>query len=269
MVSSGGLSDSRIITSAFLRDGGHSRLTSATIIMNEPLPLLSSHKFQDYTKQHKMKLLSWCTASLVVASTAAFLPTKMVASSPSAINMVATAEDNYIDEDRRNLMNLILAGSAALTVGSLSIPYFAFFLPPTIGGSDGANIPVKDADGMELATREYLASHQAGDRSLVQGLAGDATYLIVKDDGNGLEPFALNAICTHLGCIVPWSAVNKKFICPCHGSQYDSNGAVVRGPAPLPLALAHVSNDDESGKIVVSRWTETDFRTSEKGWWNQ
>lgn len=92
-------------------------------------------------------------------------------------------------------------------------------------------------------------------------------YLIVKDDKT-LEKYGLNAVCTHLGCVVPWSAANNKFMCPCHGSQYAPDGAVVRGPAPLPLALAHCDIDEASDKILFSTWTETDFRTGEKGWWN-
>jgi cytochrome b6-f complex iron-sulfur subunit len=95
---------------------------------------------------------------------------------------------------------------------------------------------------------------------------GFSRYLIVKEDKT-LESYGLNAVCTHLGCVVPWSAANNKFICPCHGSQYAPNGSVVRGPAPLPLALAHVDASDD-GKIVFSPWTENDFRTDAKGWWN-
>lgn len=115
--------------------------------------------------------------------------------------------------------------------------------------------------------KEYLKLKPAGDRSLVQGLKGDAAYLIVKDN-NTLQEYALNAICTHLGCVVPWSAANNKFMCPCHGSQYDVEGSVIRGPAPLPLALEHTSVDEASGKIMFSPWPETDFRTGEKAWWN-
>ena len=54
-------------------------------------------------------------------------------------------------------------------------------------------------------------------------------------------------------------------MCPCHGSQYDPTGKVVRGPAPLSLALAHC--DDVDGKVVLSGWTETDFRTDTPPWW--
>ena len=35
---------------------------------------------------------------------------------------------------------------------------------------------------------------------------GDATYLIVKADGT-LTDYGLNAVCTHLGCVVPWNSV--------------------------------------------------------------
>jgi cytochrome b6-f complex iron-sulfur subunit len=170
----------------------------------------------------------------------------------------------YIDQNRRNLMNLILVGSAAVTVGGLAVPYILFFLPPSAGGG-GAGISAKDALGNDLFEKEYLATHKVGDHSLAQGLKGDATYLIVKDDGT-LEDYGLNAVCTHLGCVVPWSAANNKFMCPCHGSQYAPTGAVVRGPAPLPLALAHRTTD-ESGTIIFSPWTETDFRTDGKPWW--
>ncbi len=46
------------------------------------------------------------------------------------------------------------------------------------------------------------------------------------------------AVCTHLGC-VPIS--NKGdydgWLCPCHGSHYDSSGRIRKGPAPLNLAI--------------------------------
>jgi Rieske Fe-S protein len=72
-------------------------------------------------------------------------------------------------------------------------------------------------------------------------LQGDPTYLMVKEDASELREIGLNAICTHLGCVVPWNSAEKKFKCPCHGSQYNRDGKVVRGPAPLSLPLCHVA----------------------------
>jgi len=45
--------------------------------------------------------------------------------------------------------------------------------------------------------------------------------------------FALNLTCPHLGCTV--NATARGFTCPCHGSVFDSNGHVIKGPADRSL----------------------------------
>lgn len=44
---------------------------------------------------------------------------------------------------------------------------------------------------------------------------------------------ALSLICSHLGCTV--EEAPEGFACPCHGSRYDSQGRVTRGPASQSL----------------------------------
>ena len=45
-------------------------------------------------------------------------------------------------------------------------------------------------------------------------------------------------ICTHLGCVPVGHEGNYEgWLCPCHGSQYDTSGRVRVGPAPLNLAV--------------------------------
>ena len=129
----------------------------------------------------------------------------------------------------------------------------------------GGGTPAKDALGNDIIAKEWLKTHGPGDRTLSQGLKGDPTYLVVENDRT-LATYGINAVCTHLGCVVPWNKAENKFMCPCHGSQYNNQGKVVRGPAPLSLALAHADIDD--GKVVFVPWVETDFRTGEAPWWS-
>jgi Rieske Fe-S protein len=51
----------------------------------------------------------------------------------------------------------------------------------------------------------------------------------------GKELFALSSTCTHLGCLINWYRPENRFLCPCHGGQYDIRGNVVSGPPPAPL----------------------------------
>ena len=46
-------------------------------------------------------------------------------------------------------------------------------------------------------------------------------------------------ICTHLGCIPNRDNAGQPggYLCACHGSVYDASGRILRGPAPLNLAV--------------------------------
>jgi cytochrome b6-f complex iron-sulfur subunit len=175
------------------------------------------------------------------------------------------AEGAFVpDMDRRNTMNLLLVGVASVPVAGLGLPYIAFFVP-NVGGGDGGGTIAKDALGNAVVTEQWKKDHPPPTRALAQGLKGDPTYIVITSD-NSLETYGINAVCTHLGCVVPWNQVDRQFQCPCHGSRYDATGKVVRGPAPLSLALVHAADTD--GKVVFSPWTEEDFRTGTKPWWS-
>lgn len=62
-------------------------------------------------------------------------------------------------------------------------------------------------------------------------------YVVVNERG-GIS--ALSAVCTHKGCLVRWDKRKGELSCPCHGSAFDLNGNVKRGPAPKPLASIQV-----------------------------
>jgi len=61
------------------------------------------------------------------------------------------------------------------------------------------------------------------------------------------EIYALNLTCTHLGCTV--NATPKGFVCPCHGSVFNTSGDVVKGPADRPLKRLTV--EKQSGDVLI------------------
>ncbi len=61
--------------------------------------------------------------------------------------------------------------------------------------------------------------------------------------------YVISAVCTHLGCIVDRS--KDQFVCPCHGTLFDTQGNLVSGPAPGPLPWLEIGLDP-SGDLFVN-----------------
>ncbi len=102
------------------------------------------------------------------------------------------------------------------------------------GSSGGSSLPVLNgtvANGvvtLTIDTSSPLAS--VGAVAFVQ--AGNTGLLVAR---TGQSSFAaLNATCTHQACqITAYSG--STYICPCHGSQFSTNGQVLSGPATRNL----------------------------------
>merc|ERR1719469_1549154 len=118
-------------------------------------------------------------ASAFVAPTGRVVSHNRIAS--PVVQMSAGTDDFVPDMQRRTIMNLVLLGGAALPVGWM-----------------GGGLQAKDALGNSVKATEWAKKHAFPDRALVEGLKGDAHYLIVKENGS-LEDYAINAVCTHLG----------------------------------------------------------------------
>jgi glycine/D-amino acid oxidase-like deaminating enzyme/nitrite reductase/ring-hydroxylating ferredoxin subunit len=63
-------------------------------------------------------------------------------------------------------------------------------------------------------------------------LKGEKMAVYRDADGNVTKR---SAVCTHMGCIVRWNPAEKTWDCPCHGSRFKTDGAVISGPAETPL----------------------------------
>jgi Rieske Fe-S protein len=94
-----------------------------------------------------------------------------------------------------------------------------------LAGNVGARLKAK----LDRArSHEELAPGQAG---IVNDGTGEwATY--VAEDGT---VHAVSPTCTHQGCLVMFNDAEKAWECPCHGSRFGLDGAVLQGPATRPL----------------------------------
>jgi glycine/D-amino acid oxidase-like deaminating enzyme len=59
--------------------------------------------------------------------------------------------------------------------------------------------------------------------------AGLKKLAVYRDTDGVLR--ACSAVCPHLGCIVRWNDQASTWDCPCHGSRFAADGAVLHGPA--------------------------------------
>jgi glycine/D-amino acid oxidase-like deaminating enzyme/nitrite reductase/ring-hydroxylating ferredoxin subunit len=67
-------------------------------------------------------------------------------------------------------------------------------------------------------------------RVLRDGLRQTGVY---RDEQGELHAVSLR--CTHLGCLLRFNGAESSWDCPCHGSRFDVDGAVLAGPAAKPL----------------------------------
>lgn len=74
----------------------------------------------------------------------------------------------------------------------------------------------------------------------------EARVAIVRE---GDVIYALNLVCTHLGCTV--NVTPTELVCPCHGSNFDRQGRVLKGPANRPLLRYRVEARGDFYEVVV------------------
>ncbi|MCL4530480.1 MAG: ubiquinol-cytochrome c reductase iron-sulfur subunit [Chloroflexi bacterium] len=133
------------------------------------------------------------------------------------------------DLTRRDFLKLtttaLLTISGALGVGAL-FRFLDFQTEP----------PVKTEFDLGPAV-----NYPIGSRSLVP----DVPALLIHNQ-NGFS--ALSLVCTHLGCTVEQK--DSGFECPCHGSRYDANGKVLRGPAQKALRALRVEVNS-TGNLIL------------------
>lgn len=70
-------------------------------------------------------------------------------------------------------------------------------------------------------------------------------YIVFVRNGS---PKVFSSHCTHLGCSIK-KMEDGKLVCPCHGSEYNTDGIPVKGPSYTPLKQVEFELS-ENGKTI-------------------
>ena len=98
------------------------------------------------------------------------------------------------------------------------------------------------------------------DAGLLDAFSSDRVYDSYREQGYFLirrdnTLFALSSICTHKGCKVRATA-DQTFLCRCHGSAFDRDGKVKKGPATKNLPRLAIAINEQGHVLVNLNKTE-------------
>lgn len=141
------------------------------------------------------------------------------------------------------------AGSTAL-FAALGISFTSCDVSNSGGDEDPPTTNPPDS-GISLSGNVTTIDLTKSDTSVLAGQGGwllinQSQLLVVNVDGETIRAFT--SVCTHQSCSTNWQFSNNLFTCTCHGSQFNTSGGVVRGPAAADLQEFSV---ERSGNTVT------------------
>lgn len=143
------------------------------------------------------------------------------------------------DPTRREWVKRFLLGTACSVSGA---PWRALLV--------AAEAPVQSGAGLlHLALEDHPPLASVGGAVLLELGILEPPLLLIRESADQIR--ALDATCTHAGCTVGlYNSAAGHVQCPCHGSRFDSQGRVLRGPAEEPLA-AFEATLEAGGSVTV------------------
>jgi Rieske Fe-S protein len=142
------------------------------------------------------------------------------------------SKDEPRNPQRRDVLGIAVGGSALALGAALTVP-LARFVEPAPSAPEGPTTVGKVGD-FPVGTAKRVLFH-------------DRPVLILHTPDGDLRAFV--AICTHLGCVVDYSAERNQIECPCHRGVFAIDGSCVAGPPLRPLEELAVTI--EEGAVVV------------------
>jgi menaquinol-cytochrome c reductase iron-sulfur subunit len=136
--------------------------------------------------------------------------------------------------DRRSFLTGLLAAGSAAVGALLAVPLVRFTLHPVLTRTTEKSWSevgkVDEFQNVTAPVKKLVTIEQRDGwrKTLIE------KPVYVSKDAKG-ELVVLSAVCTHLGCTVPWVEKENNFLCPCHLGRFAPDGRLLGGPPPRDM----------------------------------
>ncbi len=149
-------------------------------------------------------------------------------------NSVTHTMQDLARPPRRSFLGGLLAAGAAGVGALMIVPVVRFVLHPVLARTtEKFWSDVGKVDEFHTMTAPVQKLIQIEQLDGWRRTVSQKPVYVVKDSAGQLA--VLSAVCTHLGCTVPWSEKQNRFVCPCHQAIFDPAGRLIGGPAPRSM----------------------------------
>lgn len=151
-----------------------------------------------------------------------------------AVQSDILATDPQQEMSRREFLNYAWLASLGLITAQSLVLFYQFAMPRLGPGEFGGPVDIGLVDALP------------GVGAPPEPFAKAKFWWVVSATGAQ----AIYKVCTHLGCIYQWKQEEFKFVCPCHGSQFEREGKYILGPAGRSLDRLVLRVFDPSGGLI-------------------
>jgi menaquinol-cytochrome c reductase iron-sulfur subunit len=155
------------------------------------------------------------------------------------------------DQTRRTFYVSVVNLLGGLMAAAMAVPAALYLAVRPKSAEDSDWVEVTDFSQLKVNTPTEVLY----DRKRVDGwrkvTEKSSAWVVRTEDRNVI---AYMPACTHLACAYHWENQGKKFVCPCHGSEFSLEGKVLAGPAPRPLDRFLTKVQD--GRVMIGSQVE-------------
>ncbi len=138
-----------------------------------------------------------------------------------------------VEKERRDFLGMALGGFTALGgIAALGAAKHTWDPLPSVKAAGFTTVDLTEMKPNQLAIEKWRGKPIFVLKKTDKMKKDDRDIIIGKD-----RYFVAIGLCTHLGCIPAYYPDKLKFICACHGGQFDTAGRVLKSPPPIPLYI--------------------------------